>query len=190
MANKEDLRVQRTRKALNEAFMKLLSEKPFEEITINELCDAAGVRRATFYKHYADKFSFLTAYTHSLRDKFDRETQTKVTPSPDKDYYVAYAKRIVGFIHENLSAIEHVIRSDMFPFVLSAILAQNFKDTCKHLESSVKDGMPLVASIESISSMCAGGVAAVIYTWLNSENRKHPDAIAEEIGALISAVLK
>jgi AcrR family transcriptional regulator len=75
MEHKDDLRVRRTKKALNEAFIKLLSEKPFEDITINELCDTAGVRRATFYKHYSDKFGFLTAYTRALRDKFDSETE-------------------------------------------------------------------------------------------------------------------
>ena len=49
---KEDLRVKKTKRVLTEAFFKLLNEKPFEEITVNELCDRADVRRATFYKHY------------------------------------------------------------------------------------------------------------------------------------------
>ena len=43
MSGKEDLRVKRTKKALTKAFMKLLSVKSFEDITVNELCDEAGI---------------------------------------------------------------------------------------------------------------------------------------------------
>lgn len=169
--------------------MRLLSEKSFEEITINELCDAAGVRRATFYKHYSDKFSFLTAYTRSLRDKFDDTALRLGGPAPDKEYYVAYAKRTVSFISENLDAFENVIDSELFPFVLSAILEQNYKDTRDYLELSVTNGLPLVASVNSTASMCAGGVASVIYTWLKTDKEKSPDEVANEIGALVSAIL-
>ena len=123
---KEDLRVKKTKKALYEAFLSLLSQKPYEDITVNELCDAACVRRATFYKHYSDKLGFLTAYTRSLRDKFDATVEKLDNSAPDKDYYVAYAKRIVAFVSENMSAIENIIESDLFPFVLSVILEPRF----------------------------------------------------------------
>ena len=52
--------------------VKLMQEKSFEDITVNELCDEAGVRRATFYKHYTDKFDFLSAYIGAQRDDFDK----------------------------------------------------------------------------------------------------------------------
>ena len=82
MSEKEDLRVRKTKKALFDAFIKLLSQKPFDEITVNELCDEAGVRRATFYKHYSDKFDFLTAYVRLLRDRIDRMIWKDEKPLP------------------------------------------------------------------------------------------------------------
>ena len=39
MADKEDLRVQKTKTALFRAFYELLSEKSYESITVNELCE-------------------------------------------------------------------------------------------------------------------------------------------------------
>ena len=189
MAKKEDLRVKKTKSALNEAFLKLLSEKSFEEITVNELCDAAGVRRATFYKHYADKLSFLTAYTRSLRAKFDSSTLDIDASVPNKEYYVAYGKRIVNFISENMNAFKNIIDSELFPLVLSVILEQNYKDTCRHLSESADSGIPLVASVSSTASMFVGGIAAVIYTWLKLGKEETPEEIAEEIGSLISALL-
>ena len=46
---KEDLRVKKTKRALTLAFIELLKVKHFEDITINELCEKAEIRRATFY---------------------------------------------------------------------------------------------------------------------------------------------
>lgn len=59
MSEKYDLRIVKTRKALFDAFLELVSEKPFDAITVNEICKRALVRRATFYNHFADKYDFL-----------------------------------------------------------------------------------------------------------------------------------
>lgn len=57
-----DLRVQKTYKALIENFEELLKEKEFENISVKELCDAAMIRRPTFYTHFIDKYDFLTFF--------------------------------------------------------------------------------------------------------------------------------
>ena len=78
-SKKEDLRVRKTKKALFDAFMSLLAKKPYEDITINELCDAADVRRATFYKHYSDKVSFVTASLYAADSVTGVPTYTSPT---------------------------------------------------------------------------------------------------------------
>ena len=183
------MRVKIKKKALSDYFMSLLAEKSFEEITVNELCDAAGIRRATFYKHYNDKFSFLTSYTRSLRDRFDNNIWKLGEPAPDKEYYVAYAKRIVGFICENISAFENLISNDLFPSVMAIIIEQNYKDTCEHLEKSVAAGMVLHASVSATANMFTGGVANIIHYWLKNGRKQSADEIANEIGAMISALI-
>ena len=47
-----DLRVIKTREAIEEAFKKLLVEKDFERIKVSELCELARIDRKTFYAHY------------------------------------------------------------------------------------------------------------------------------------------
>jgi AcrR family transcriptional regulator len=54
-AVKTDRRVVRTRDTLGDALVKLIREKPFDEITVQEILDRAGVGRSTFYTHYRDK---------------------------------------------------------------------------------------------------------------------------------------
>lgn len=52
---KTDRRVRRTRDVLGDALVELMREKPFEEITVQQVLDRAGVSRSTFYAHYRDK---------------------------------------------------------------------------------------------------------------------------------------
>ncbi|WP_027834118.1 TetR/AcrR family transcriptional regulator [Maritalea myrionectae] len=50
-----DKRSQRTRDALLEAMVVLMQEKPWEAITIREICEEADIARSTFYIHFAGK---------------------------------------------------------------------------------------------------------------------------------------
>jgi AcrR family transcriptional regulator len=54
-----DPRIRRTRELLHQALAKLLKSKDFEEISVQEIADAAQVNRATFYDHYTDKSALL-----------------------------------------------------------------------------------------------------------------------------------
>lgn len=63
-----DLRVRRTHKLLWDALMAEMSERPFEEISVKDVCERAMVHRTTFYKHYEDKYALLE---RGLRQVFD-----------------------------------------------------------------------------------------------------------------------
>jgi AcrR family transcriptional regulator len=52
---KTDRRVVRTRDTLGDALVELIREKPFDDITVQQILDRAGVGRSTFYTHYRDK---------------------------------------------------------------------------------------------------------------------------------------
>jgi AcrR family transcriptional regulator len=52
---KMDRRVLRTRDTLGNALVELMQEKVFDDITVQDVLDRAGVGRSTFYAHYRDK---------------------------------------------------------------------------------------------------------------------------------------
>ena len=52
---KTDRRILRTRNTLGDALVALMHEKNFEQITVQEVLERAGVGRSTFYAHYRDK---------------------------------------------------------------------------------------------------------------------------------------
>src|SRR6202167_2795778 len=56
-----DPRIRRTRKLLQGALSTLLHSKSFDEISVQDITEAATVNRATFYDHYTDKYALLDA---------------------------------------------------------------------------------------------------------------------------------
>jgi AcrR family transcriptional regulator len=64
---KIDPRVDRTRKLIGEAFLAVLDERGFEDLTVNDITERAGINRATFYSHFVDKHELLS---HEVRKRF------------------------------------------------------------------------------------------------------------------------
>ena len=54
----------------DKALLSLLEKKPFEYITVSELCKAAGVNRSTFYLHYENTSDVLKEASAYILDNF------------------------------------------------------------------------------------------------------------------------
>ena len=48
-----------TRRLLKEALLRLLESAPLDKISVTQLCQEAGVNRATFYRHYTSQEDVL-----------------------------------------------------------------------------------------------------------------------------------
>ncbi len=64
-----DLRIERTRRNIINAFIQLRAKKPIEKITVTELAKTAAINKATFYLHYKD--------IYDLSDRLEDEILTK-----------------------------------------------------------------------------------------------------------------
>lgn len=79
MENKPDLRISKTLRSINNAFMELIIKKPVNKITVTELAQKAEISKGTFYLHYLDIFD--------LYNQLVKETVVKIArsfnPYPD-----------------------------------------------------------------------------------------------------------
>ena len=79
----EDVRVRRTRKLLLTALMELTVQEGFDAVTVRAICEHATVNRATFYRHYLDKYDLLDQYMNEVYDLLDRsQGETKLDSPP------------------------------------------------------------------------------------------------------------
>ncbi len=55
---------------MDNAFLKLLENKNFADITVKEICKMAGVNRSTFYLHYETISDLLSESVRSMNEEF------------------------------------------------------------------------------------------------------------------------
>ena len=73
----EDLRVQRTHKLILDALIELTIEKGFSSVTISDITKRAKINRATFYRHYQNKFDLLDKYAQAVYELLDAPSETE-----------------------------------------------------------------------------------------------------------------
>lgn len=106
--------VLRTKKAIKQALVDLMMQKPFDKIKTTEIIDLSGYSRGTFYTHYTDKYDLANEL---IRD----EINTLV------DIFLGTVKRkkkiIIGEIlyEPALSFFEHVYEHrDLYHLILTS----------------------------------------------------------------------
>ncbi len=79
------------RLCITEAFLKLLSEKPFDKITIAELTEKAGVARVSFYRNFSNKEEVLAKYIEKIF------LEMEYTPETARDKEIIRARLLASY---------------------------------------------------------------------------------------------
>ncbi len=93
-----------TRKAIMEAFLKILDEKPLGKITIRDIVDECGINRNTFYYHFADIPALLEAI-------IKEETDRVISSHSDVSSFEECLTVAVQYILKNRRAMLHIHNS-------------------------------------------------------------------------------
>ena len=93
-----------TKKAIRDSFVKLLNEKPLNQITVRDIVDDCGVNRNTFYYYYQDLPQLIESI---VEEDADRLIGKNPTPESLLDCF----QSIIRFALENRKAVMHIYRS-------------------------------------------------------------------------------
>jgi AcrR family transcriptional regulator len=100
----EDLRVKRTQKLILDALLSLSIEKGFSALTVSDITKSAGINRATFYRHYKDKFDLLDSYTRTVYELLDAPFEAKPRKSNKADADQVFQRLVTIFDHIRANA--------------------------------------------------------------------------------------
>ena len=75
---KQDARVRYTKMVIKSSLMELMQAKPVAKITVTEICERAGINRATFYAHYNDPTDLLQSIERELIDDISDMTRPSI----------------------------------------------------------------------------------------------------------------
>ena len=83
--NKPDRRIEKTKSSLALGLFKLMQQKAWNSISIQELCDEANVARASFYGHFDSKLALLDFL---IAEVFEKQIAGNSTSKESKAYIV------------------------------------------------------------------------------------------------------
>ncbi len=183
MDQKTDLRIVKTHKALVDAFMQLLGAKRFEDITVNELCEKAMVRRATFYKHFADKYEFFAFVINTKQEEFQAQPRQNIAATHPQSLYLDITKSTLDFVNSNKKLVQMVFESKMLPTLLEILSKQIAIDVTQKLK---ENGARLRASPQFIAQFFTGGLVYTIKWWV-AQKKISEAQLMEELASLLDA---
>ena len=189
--NKSESKYFNTAVRFDQALLSLLEKKPFEYITIRELCEAAGVNRSTFYLHYENTADLLKETTAYMLDRFS--SYFSVDFEGISSRYANCDLRELNFIndrylHPYLSFIRENQR--LFAAVLSnpATFDSNaiFQRLFDHIFHPILDRFHYPAAQQHYVMMFyLSGITAIITEWLKEGCEKS----IEEVSSIISCCI-
>lgn len=180
---KEDLRVIRTKKSLVEAFIALMRKKKFEDITINNLCDEAMIRRTTFYRHFQDKYDLLDYVIQHYRKEFEWYNMNRPN-SGEKYWSKDVLSNFMAFIKENERLFDLALNSTMLPMLLNSLLQQMEGGITEKFEQLNASDASLPASPEILGTFISGGILNSFKKALLEKKRQ--EEIVSEINNILN----
>ena len=185
--NKAESKYFNTAVKFDKALLYLLEQKPFEYITISEICEKAGANRSTFYLHYENTADLLKEATAYALDNFasyffvDMESITSKYANCDLQELnfinEKYLHPYLSFIKENQRLFAAVL-SQPTTFDSKAIFQRLFDDVF----NPILDRFHYPRDEQHYVMMFyLNGITAIIAEWLKEDCRKSIEGISSII---------
>ena len=170
MERKTDLRIIKTHKALTDAFWQMLREYKYEDITVNELCNRAMVRRATFYKHFADKNDFFAFVIRGKQAEYGAQVRQQTDNTRPLFFYRVIIEHTLDFLNSNKKLVQTVLESNMLSTVMDILSKQITVDITQKLNEDAQNGVPLPASPQVMAQFFTEALVYTMMWWVKQKN--------------------
>ena len=118
-----------TRRAIKESFLKLLNQRPLNQITVKDIVEDCGINRNSFYYHFSD----LPALVEEIMAE---QVSAMVENHPTVDSVQEGSDAIVEFVMHNKRAIYHIYNS-----VSRDVFERHLTEVCRYVVTTYLDGM-------------------------------------------------
>ncbi|MBC7813431.1 MAG: TetR/AcrR family transcriptional regulator C-terminal domain-containing protein [Burkholderiales bacterium] len=180
----EDLRVRRTRKMIQEAFMALTVEKGFSALTVRDITERAMINRSTFYRHFLDKYDLLEKYMDDVEAIIASEPLTEEMLEEHKNSGSNGLIKLLKHIQEN-AEFYRVMLGQQGDAAFTCRFQQNSAERFRELMAfrgvtSDTNGLPNEMRVNYVA--CAG-MGAIMW-WLDNGQPCSAEQLAMWLGQL------
>ena len=173
-----DRRILRTQETLKKAVIELMSEKSFDDITIQDISDRANVSRGTIYLHYMDKYDLLDKLMETHISEL-REICESTSESEYKDANLPW----FNYLERNYVFFSTMLTSKGAPSFRSRFvefLIDEFKDEV-HTTGGKNHGLNEDVLLQFIVSAYVG----IVEWWITTGMPYPPHVMAVQVGLLL-----
>ena len=171
-----DIRIEKTDRAIEKAFLELRAKTPLEKIKIKDLCALACVNKSTFYAHYED----IYALSDQLEKKLIEDILASVlavkltvaqTETLTRDLFRAFVQN-----RQAVNILFSGSRQGIFANSIEKGLRQRFEEADPTFAADLNRGILL--------SFCVQGC---FYAFANNSSRMDESKLVELLGAIAKA---
>jgi AcrR family transcriptional regulator len=181
-----DPRIRRTRKLLQGALGNLMQSKSFDEISVQDITEAATVNRATFYDHYTDKFALMEAMVAGGFHELLHERQLRYeTGCPGA--LRAIIQATCDFLAQAHSG-GACDRQTAFQPLMNAAIAKAIQRML--LEGLQRAQKPAALSPELVAASASAAILGGVKQWISMPERPPIEALVAQLQELILPMLE
>jgi len=183
VADGQDRRVARTRRALDTALFELIQIKRYDKITVQDIIDRADVGRSTFYAHYDTKDDLLLGSLDKLTADIDRHLEDAsgltgpVLPVLGLFRHLAEHRPLFGALF-GTRGIDLVMEAARVMFAGRALATIRAREA---------DGQTHEVQAEVRAEFLAGALMAFVRWWVDADLPMAPDRVARAFDRLVES---
>ncbi|MGL5887782.1 MAG: TetR/AcrR family transcriptional regulator [Leuconostoc suionicum] len=182
-----------TQQRIMDAFVKLVSEKGFNNLTVSNITRTAKLSRGTFYIYYLDKYDVLEKIETYLLTNMEKLMQNNIDKtiswlddvdnnklSAELDTYSPYRSFIQSFdfLDKNRFTLKTLLSKNgdsQFVYKLRHLIDEQIDS---HYKNIFKDGNEIIPS-DYTHDLLISSIISIIGHWLQKDDPESPSEIAE-----------
>ena len=175
-----DKREEKTLQKIHSSFTKLINEKDYGDITIQDILDDSKVSRSTFYSHYKTKDELLLSVSHHIFEHvFSKTLEEEKTHDYSKDTFYDYrhlVEHIFYHVKDEKELFEGILKSNGTKMFMDEFRKQLSKFADSYFNNYPYNGdMPLKLR----KQVAVEDFIVILKYWINNNLEESPETIAK-----------
>jgi len=187
-----DLRVVRSKQAIQDALVELIEEKGFEAVTVKDITTRARINRGTFYAHYQDKYDLMSKCEDeimvgmsSIAKKIFPSLKTELQQSPSRLAIYPFVAALFAYMNEHSRFMKAALgpKGDMsFQTRIRAFMQETMLGNSPDV--LIQEEECLVPA-KYFATYVGSAHIGVIQQWLESGRQESPEEMARTLTTIL-----
>lgn len=176
--SKVDRRIGKSQEAIKKAVTELMSEKNFDDITIQDIADRADLNRGTIYLHYTDKYDLLDKMIEEHINNLRELCQSAAEMTFQEGNYVWF-----DYFERHYLFFSTMLASKGAPYFRTRFLELVIQEYKPEVDATEAKNQGLNEDV--ILQFFASAIVGAVEWWFKNGMPLPARAMAEQTGALL-----